>query len=418
MSKAKITDKWIDKIISKGTLIGADNLDENQLSKILIQKCYDHSKNHGVDAGILLASAFDLLVSAEYYGFISHNGWLYCPSDTPRVYFHYTNCCPKHVLDNQFHFHPSNKPTSGKIGTATAKLLLLFINDIFKFNNLKERVFKGPEPVDAFILNDETDKVLFAEIKASPLLTLSLAVNSERLTREDEGEVKNEDHISIVNSHLYSSEINILIPKKLNGSWVDGYYPLGKKENDKDFLWAFRGLKNLIESDDSFLTDYFNYWIASLNSYHPKQKDRIFWLINACGTPSPIPKGWKKRRNGGGFESVSDSKTSVGMDRTDDIKKGIYQVLKLGAAGKPTTKKWDYKVGIISNIHPARHFESYLSALKDVIWTNDTTGGAKQVSDLPQDQKVYNLFDGIVALTSTYSRDSWIDELFITPLKS
>ena len=42
------------------------------------------------------------------------------------------------------------------------------------------------------------------------------------------------------------------------------------------------------------------------------------------------------------------------MDRTDDIKKGIYQVLKLGSEGKPQSTKWNYKVGIISNIHPVR----------------------------------------------------------------
>ena len=40
--------------------------------------------------------------------------------------------------------------------------------------------------------------------------------------------------------------------------------------------------------------------------------------------PRPRPSHWRKRRNGQGVETVSDGKTSVGMDRTDDIKKSIY----------------------------------------------------------------------------------------------
>ena len=109
---------------------------------------------------------------------------------------------------------------------------------------------------------------------------------------------------------------------------------------------------------------------------------------------------------------MSDSKTSVGMDRTDDIKKGIYQVLKLGSVSKPHDSKWDCKVGLISNIHAARHFDAYLESLRDIVWTLDTTGKAKRISDLPAEQELFNLFDGIIALTVTLSRDEWIDSLF------
>ncbi len=53
----------------------------------------------------------------------------------------------------------------------------------------------------------------------------------------------------------------------------------------------------------------------------------MYYLANASGSPPKIAKdrdGWPKK------ESISDSKTSAGMDRTDDIKKGIYQSLKIG----------------------------------------------------------------------------------------
>jgi len=408
-------DNWIDNILTKCTIVEQESSNESQLVDLLIEQCYIQADIQKKDIGEFFASAFDLLISAEYYGSISHSGWLYCPDKEPRLFFHFTNCCPRHVLSEQFFFNPSNKPTSGKIGTATSRLILLFLKGIFKRKNFKEEILKGTEPVDVIIVNRESKKILFAEIKASPLLTLSISAKTQRITDEVDGEIFHSEHITTINSNLYQTPIDLLIPSLENGIWTDQYFPLGQRKDEKDFFWAFKGLINLLKSNDVFFKKYSDYWNASLKSYHPKLNNNIFWLTNACGTPSPIPTGWKKRRVGSGYESVSDSKTSVGMDRTDDIKKGIYQVLKLGSEGKPTSIKWDYKVGIVSNIHPARHFDDYLQSLKDIIWTNDKSGRAKFARDLPSDQKIFNLFDGIIALTKTYSRDEWIDKLFSNP---
>lgn len=407
-----IVDNWIDGILKRTSKIEVENVIETELADLLVEKCVALQKTSDESIGTLFASAFDLLISAEYYGSLSHSGWLYCPDKEPRLFFHFTNCCPRHVIADQFFFNPSNKPTSGKIGTATSRLLLLFLRGIFKHNGFKEEILKGTEPVDAIIVNRESKQILFAEIKASPLLTLAISTKTQKLTTEVEGEIAQSEHTTTINSNLYATPIDLFVPKFENGKWIEQHFPLGQRKDEKDFYWGFKGLINLLKNDSNFFPQYFSYWNESLKSYHPKSNKNIFWLTNACGTPSPIPTGWKKRRVGSGYESVSDSKTSVGMDRTDDIKKGIYQVLKLGAEGKPLSSKWDYKVGIISNIHPARHFDDYLQSLKDIVWTNDESGRAKFVKDLPDNQKVFNLFDGIIALTKTYSRDEWIDKLF------
>jgi hypothetical protein len=406
------TDKWIEEILTKCTTVEIESTVESKLVDILINTCNKLKDELETDIGTLYACAFDLLISAEYYGSLSHTGWLYCPDKEPRLFFHFTNCCPRHVLADKFFFNPSNKPTSGKIGTATSRLLLLFFKGIFKYKKFSEEILKGTEPVDVIIVNRKSNQILFAEIKASPLLTLAISTKTERLTSEIDGEIAHYDHTSTINSNLYSTPIDLFVPKFENGKWNDQYFSIGQRKNEKDIFWAFNGIINLLESNNEFFKSYYNYWHESLKSYHPKSNKNIFWLTNACGTPSPIPAGWKKRRIGSGYESISDSKTSVGMDRTDDIKKGIYQVLKLGSEGKPLALKWDYKVGIISNIHPARHFNDYLKSLKDVVWTNDETGRAKYVKDLPDESKVFNLFDGIIALTKTYSRDEWVDKLF------
>jgi hypothetical protein len=406
-------DSWIDSVVSRCNPISHEHPLETELAELLIAQCYENHQIANGKIGRLLASAFDLLVSAQYYSALSHTGWLYCPTDTPRLYFHYTNCCPRDVLTDSFHFHPSNKPESGKIGTATARLLLLFYQVILKRHGFEETILRGTEPVDAIIVNKKRKKVLFAEIKASPLVTLPIAASSERLTAEIEGEAVERKHSSTDNSKLFNSPLDIFVPKNKSGKWVERYFRIGERKDAGDRQWGFRGIINLLKKDPSFLKEYFHFWDEALNAYHPKLNRTIFWLTNACGTPVPLPQGWAKRRRGDGFESISDSKTSVGMDRTDDIKKGIYQVLKLGSLGKPCTSKWDYKVGIISNIHAARHFDEYLESLRDIIWTLDTSGRAKRISDLPANQNVYNLFDGIIALTSTLSRDEWIDSVFV-----
>lgn len=406
------TDKWIDNIVSKCPHIWESDTTVNQLVELLIQKCYASVGKLETNIGNLFASAFDLLVSAEYYSSLAHTGWLYCPDPEPRLFFHYTNCCPRHVLDNEFYFNPSNKPTSGKIGTATSKLLLLFYRGIFKHKGLEEEILRGSEPVDAIVLNRKSNKILFAEIKASPLLTLALSTKVEKLTNEVDGEIVDSPHLTMVNANLFSSSIDLVIPEFDGSNWLPRYFSLGIRKDAEDADWGFKGILNLISNDANFFPIYFAYWNASIKAYHPKTNKDIFWLTNGCGTPSPIPANWQKRRVGSGYESISDSKTSVGMDRTDDIKKGIYQVLKIGSEGKPTAHKWDFKVGIISNIDPARHFEHYLQSLKDIVWTNDLSGRAKQIKDLPEDQQLFNLFDGIIALTKTYSRDEWIDKLF------
>lgn len=405
-------DLWIDEKLNMGKPVKSENDFEKNLADLLVDICYRNHKNFNLPVGILLASAFDLLVAAQYYSHLPHKGWQYCPSEEPRLFFSYTNCCPRDVIAQKFVFHPSNKPESGKIGAATSSLLLFFYQSIFAHLGRQEIVLKGTEPIDAIIVNKRDHKILFAEIKASPLLTPPLSIQSEILTEEEDGDVVKRDHCSVDNTNLYKRLIQIFIPKRSGIEWRENYFDLGRKNDINDNFWAYRGLIDLIKQKPIFFQEYFNFWYSALQAYSPKETKTIFWLTNACGAPSPVPENWPQRRRGQGLESVSDSKTSVGMDRTDDIKKGIYQVLKLGAVGKPNLKKWDYKVAIISNIHAARHFNEYLEPLKDIVWTLDASGKAKKASDLPQDQALFNLFDGIIALTTSISRDDWIESTF------
>ncbi len=413
--KRKMTnpaDSWIEGMIEKSQPLDNISSIEKHLAELLIDTCYKNKNLADGDVGRLLASGFDLLVAAQYYSGILHNGWMYCPSDAPRLFYPFTNCCPRHVLENEFYFHNSNKPQSGKIGTATSRILLLFHFTLFKTLGREVELFKGIEPVDAIVVSRSEKKVLFAEIKASPLTIPAISVQSQQLMDELEGEIVKSGHSPLTNINLFNAKLEILIPKRFRRSWKEAYYDMGIRKDVEDREWGYRGLINLLQNESSFFVDYYSFWREAFETYHPKKPESIFWLTNGCGTPYPIPPGWSKRIRGHGYQSVSDSKTSVGMDRTDDIKKGIYQVLKLGTSGKRAKDSWDFKVGILSNIHAARHFDEYLQSLKDIVWTLDYKGGAKKVSDLPKNQALYNLFDGIITFTHSVIRDEWIESLF------
>ena len=401
---------WIDELIKNSEQIETNNKDEQSLIDMLVEIAYS-SKIKIEDRGYTLAAFYDIAVAAAYYSYITSSGWLYCKNNGyAKLILPFVNCCPIHALKDDYVFHKSNKPTSAIIGTATSRVLLLFYKSIFHKIGKDYSVLKASEPADAIILDNTKHNAFFAEIKASPLLTLALAMDCEVLTDANEkGEMVAFEHCSTKNTSLYGKELFVMLPKLSDGGeWYFKYYPLGIKQNKDDFAFSYRGLISLINTND-FLLDYLIYWRKSFDIYCKKDNSQsIFWFTNACGKPSGLPDSWK-----GGTTCISDAKTSVGMDRTDDIKKGIYQVLKLGSEGKYIDSLWNYKVGIISNIHAARHFIEYIKPIKDLIWTISSEKDICFAKDLPNDTPLFNLFDGIITFTNSYIRDQWLqNEIF------
>lgn len=396
---------WIETLIKKSTPISALNNAENSFIKKLIDKAISVSSDND-NFGLVVAAFYDLAISSVYYTNITNSGWLYCNLNSPKLILPFVNCCPEHALQGEFIFHKSSKPTSAIIGQATTRILLLFYQELFHRFGKKVTVLKATEPADAIFYNANEKKVFLGEIKSSPLLTMSLSMNCEALTTYDkEGSIVPVEHQATINTNITNNIIQLLLPVENQGKWSSEYYVLGKKasKDDKDF--AYEGLSRLIDNSD-FISKYLHYWFTSFAAYcHKDDSTNIFWLTNACGKPSNLPDDWA-----GGVTCISDEKTSVGMDRTDDIKKGIYQVLKLGAEGKLKETGWDCKVGIISNIHPARHFNVYLKPIKDLIWTIGGEHSVKIAGDLDPNTPMYNLFDGVVTFTDNYIRDPWLSD--------
>lgn len=401
---------WIDSLIYRSSKAFAISRPEDVLVEELVNTAYARSKTEGRNLGLMLAAFYDLAISAVYYSHITNSGWIYCKNQgNPKLVLPFVNCCPIHALENKFIFHKSSKPTSAKIGEATSRILLLFFKALFSRAGKNIEVYNACEPADAIILERELKQVFFAEIKASPLLTMSLATDCDLLTEiDDEGNQIETSHKATANPTLTGRDLYLMLPVRVNDrAWTMKYYPIGRKSNASDGDYAYEGISDLLR-DPMFIDDYLEYWIKSFELYCNKDdSEPIFWFTNACGKPSGL-KEWA-----GGTTCISDAKTSVGMDRTDDIKKGIYQVLKLGSEGKQSSSQWHYKVGILSNIHPARHFASYIKPIKDMVWTTTIEKNIKFAGDLPSDTPMYNLFDGIITFTDSYIRDQWLlDGLF------
>jgi hypothetical protein len=105
---------------------------------------------------------------------------------------------------------------------------------------------------------------------------------------------------------------------------------------------------------------------------------------------------------------VDDSKNSPGIDRTDDIKKGVYQMLKLGEHFAARCRKGAIKVVLLANVHAVRHHSDYLSGLEDMIWTYDQL---LVMTDDPNWRKIraedlVRLYDAAITFTKPHFRDS------------
>lgn len=398
---------WIDDIVKKSSIIVPNCIEELQLVDKLIEIAESPNFTE-YTFGEKLAAFYDLAISVVYYTNISNSGWLYCDDPiSPKLFLPFVNCSPKDALQGNFIFHKSSKPTSAKIGQATSRILLLFFQTLFRKRGYAIDVLKACEPADAIFIDRKGKNIYFAEIKSSPLLTMAISTKCDRLSSINEiGDFEYKKHTITSNPNLINNELYLMLPVSVsNKNWTDKYFLLGKKGSNSDELFAYKGMLNLI-NDNSFIQLYLHYWHSSYILYGTKdESENIFWLTNACGKPSILPDSWT-----GGVTCISDEKTSVGMDRTDDIKKGIYQVLKLGSEGKILNSAWNYKVGIISNIHRYRHYDTYIKPIKDLIWTIAKESGISTAADLPSETPMYNLFDGIITFTKSYVRDNWILE--------
>lgn len=378
--------------------VGAEELSQpDSLAAKVVEQSHAIATSD-IPLGLALAASFDLLVAARFYDATKPENWLWCEESNLDVY-PFLNACPMCALEGRFVHHRGNKPQSGSIGPITASVLRKVLAEHYRVMGTSLRVATGHEPVDLAIIDDANKTAFIAEVKASPLFTPPLATPHTAAHFQAKS-VEPLSHSNGILRDISNRDIAMIIPGTENAPqlWHLPERGLGNAG------WAETALKKAISTEPGRYEDYVRAWMRMWNLYLTRNRtDSVFWFAGACGLPPNPGPSWPKDGYGKPLGSISDSKTSVGMDRTDDIKKSTFQVLNLGVKiRRMPADSWQLKIGLASNLHAGRHHSDYIAQYEDVIWSW-LPSGAKTPEEW------YNLFDGVVAFSESHTRDSWLE---------
>lgn len=336
------------------------------------------------------AFCFDLIMSATYIDATSglENHIESCDHAPPNYNAHlgFINLCsPCYINTHKWKYQKAAKPQSGVLGKLSSEVILRFIQKLYP--ELQEVIaVGGTETIDA-ILKHRSGLIILAEVKAAPLLTYPFLFKVEPNCTQGKHQ-----KLTITNSQLRECDSAIYLPN-------NQYINLGKVGNH---LWPFQSLVNFLidPTNNSLVKENINIWLEAKNSYTTSDRqNRMYYLTNASGKP---PKVAIERDMWPKSESISDSKTSVGMDRTDDIKKGIYQSLKIGTYLKSHP---EYKTAIISNLPAYRHGHKYVTPFINMYWglEEDIKEIGGQAAIMVEDMR--RAFDFIITLEEPILRN-------------
>jgi len=302
------------------------------------------------------AFCFDLIMSSAYIdatsGLEKHIERCKNTPSNYNAHLGFINLCsPCYSSAEKWSYQKAVKPQSGALGKLSSEIILRFIEKLYP--ELDEVIaVGGVEAADA-ILKHSSGMTILAEVKSAPLLTYPFVFNLNNNCLNGEHE-----KVTITSSQLKECDSAIYLHNHM-------VIELGKVGST---LWPFKPLVSFITNPSNIkaITFCINQWLDAKDAYSKKDRtNRMYYLANASGSP---PKIAKERDNWPKKESISDSKTSAGMDRTDDIKKAIYQSLKIGLHVKTNQ---NIKTAIISNLPAYRHGEEYVSPFIGMYWGLD-----------------------------------------------
>ncbi|MBV2163744.1 MAG: hypothetical protein KUL80_05700 [Comamonas sp.] len=337
------------------------------------------------------AFCFDLVMSAAYMDaasgiekFIEQCNNI---SDDYNAHLGFINLCsPCYTSQSVWQYQKAIKPQSGALGKLSSEVVLRFIQKLYdKFTDVS--VVGGVEFVDA-VLHHASGAVILAEVKSAPLLTYPFLFALPESSLQ--GPHRN---VVVTSSQLRESEAGLYLhhPEKI--------IPLGRVG---DRLWPFKPLVDFIVDPvhTAFMDECIQFWKQARTVYAEKDRqDKKYYLTNACGQPPALARerdAWPAK------ESISDGKTSAGMDRTDDIKKGIYQSLKIGTQVKELA---EMKTAIVSNLPAYRHGAEYVAPFVGMLWGDESDlQDIAGVLALPR-EKMRRAFDYLITLEDPVLRE-------------
>ncbi len=354
------------------------------------------------ELGVTLAALFDLVVSLQYAALVTDTGWIYCPAlsseNKPLCIRPYVKACPRcAVLGRKVVVDAAerNKPPSATIGQIASRTLILLLYTLSQVADTgwQIRLIRSSGDIDVVLYNNTT--IALGEVKASPLLALPLLFSlSAPIYDNDEigGRVPIDEHrvVTIPLADLQNG-VSLYVPT------TGQTFMLGLP-NEAGF--PYQGFINRytdkLELLYSFIVEWQKLYEGYKSGWSLDGDTGIRWLTCGCGG------------------KVDDSKNAPGLDRTDDIKKGIYQMLKLGERFSARCRQRRIKVVLIGNTFPIRHYDDYLAGLEDITWARES----QFIPSTSPEQRIVRyadlikLWDAVITFTGAHFRDGELHEAF------
>lgn len=379
MTLSEVTRRVIGSVSLTEPLIGYPWLE-------FVQEVMDWSASKDPDTRAFI---FDVLMSLAYIdslpglssaefctnapeGFNAHLGFI-----------NLCTCC--FHFEDRWQYQLGAKPRSAVIGKLSSELIVRFLASLYP--NLKQfYVLGGTSICDAVLVQDDGIEIL-CEVKASPLITFPLVLDAGSSHTRHSRVQATLSQIAEMDSGLYLHE-DLVLPLGLCGS---PHWP---------FEEACRFLVD--PAKEHFVNKAKAKWLLTRYAYETRDRSsKDYFLANASGKP-PVQAikqyGWPKN------ESISDGKTSSGLDRTDDIKKGIYQTMKLGLDAHQHLGAEHVRTALVSNLPALRHGEYYVEPFVDFMWAYDFDLHKQGDQTVVASDRLFRPFDYLITLVDPILR--------------
>lgn len=354
---------------------------------------------------LVCAALFDLLCNAEYvHGRVTNSKWIYCNrcrdggTPEPYAYFSFLKQCPRCCQDRGLESRLSgaqHKPSNHHIGEITTTATALVLSLICK---------SAPKPLEIGVIGKQShdvdavgwanDLLVLFEVKASPLVTYPVRIRLAAPFIEDsDGGLREAVQHKLIDVTFQAHELSLYLAN------LDFDIPLGLVSGP---TWPYPELRNFVRDPQGLLT-YLEAWIEVFLGYSvPKVQRQGREVVLGY-----LANGWG--------DEIDSNKTKAGLGRTDDIKKGTYQLLKFGAYYRDGSPTLPVRGTLLTNLDPLFMYADYMAKLIDVRWA--PAHKFSQVPERPDHQQVperelFYLYDAVLAFNNPIINDPLLANCF------
>ena len=354
---------------------------------------------------LFCAALFDLICNVEYvHKRVTNSKWIYCNRGRdggeaePFAYYSFLKQCPECCQDRGLDPRISgaqHKPSSHHIGeiTTTAMALFLHLLGLAAEQPLQVGVIsKQNHDVDAVAWRK--DLIILFEMKASPMVTypIRMALLEPMTESTSDGPAEVGQH-KLIDVGLRHDDLELYLANKHVG------IPLGKPDGQ---AWPYPQVSSYIGNAEGVLS-YFEAWVEVFMAYSVPKRSR---------TGREVVMGYLA--NGWGDE-IDSNKTKPGLGRTDDIKKGTYQLLKYGAYYRQGSPDVPIRGALVANLDPMFLYAAYMQKLIDARWA--PAANFQPIEDgtdhlLIPEADLYFLYDAVLAFNQPVINDPLLSSCF------